>query len=74
MQENAHARTGMERKPRSRCRGPRPRSKARSGGNQKRCYIYTCVSTRMQMDGCSLDAQRDRLIYRFGLTIANALW
>ena len=25
------------------------------------CYIYTCVSTAMQVDGFSLDAQRDKL-------------
>ena len=29
---------------------------------QKRCYIYTRVSTQMQVDGYSLDAQRDRLL------------
>ena len=27
----------------------------------KKCYIYTRVSTAMQVDGFSLDAQRDRL-------------
>ena len=26
-----------------------------------KCYIYTRVSTAMQVDGFSLDAQRDRL-------------
>ena len=26
-----------------------------------KCYIYTRVSTSMQVDGCSLDAQRDKL-------------
>ena len=25
------------------------------------CYIYTRVSTSMQVDGCSLDAQREKL-------------
>lgn len=29
---------------------------------QKTCYIYTRVSTAIQVDGYSLDAQRDRLI------------
>lgn len=29
---------------------------------KQRCYIYTRVSTQMQVDGYSLDAQRDRLI------------
>lgn len=28
----------------------------------KTCYIYTCVSTAMQIDGYSLEAQRNRLI------------
>ena len=28
---------------------------------QKRCYIYTRVSTAIQMDGYSLDAQKDKL-------------
>ena len=28
---------------------------------QERCYIYTRVSTMMQVDGYSLDAQRERL-------------
>jgi site-specific DNA recombinase len=28
---------------------------------QKRCYIYTRVSTAMQVDGYSLDAQKDKL-------------
>ncbi|MDR7855525.1 recombinase family protein [Tissierella sp.] len=33
----------------------------------KRCYIYTRVSTEMQADGYSLDAQKDRLIkYAYG--------
>ena len=27
----------------------------------KRCYIYTRVSTSMQVDGYSLDAQKDKL-------------
>ena len=29
---------------------------------KKRCYIYTRVSTQMQVDGYSLDAQRDRMV------------
>lgn len=29
--------------------------------NQKRCYIYTRVSTALQVDGYSLDAQKDKL-------------
>lgn len=29
---------------------------------KKRCYIYTRVSTQMQVDGYSLDAQRERLL------------
>ncbi len=28
---------------------------------QKKCYIYTRVSTAVQADGYSLDAQRDKL-------------
>ena len=28
---------------------------------QQRCYIYTCVSTSMQVDGYSLDVQKDKL-------------
>ena len=28
---------------------------------QQKCYIYTRVSTAMQVDGYSLDAQRDKL-------------
>ena len=28
----------------------------------KKCYIYTRVSTAVQVEGFSLDAQRDRLI------------
>ena len=28
---------------------------------QQRCYIYTRVSTNMQVDGYSLDAQKDKL-------------
>ncbi len=28
---------------------------------QQKCYIYTRVSTSMQVDGYSLDAQRDKL-------------
>ena len=28
---------------------------------QLKCYIYTRVSTSMQIDGYSLDAQRDKL-------------
>lgn len=28
---------------------------------QTKCYIYTRVSTSMQVDGYSLDAQRDKL-------------
>lgn len=28
----------------------------------KKCYIYTRVSTTIQVDGFSLDAQRDRLL------------
>ena len=27
----------------------------------RKCYIYTRVSTSMQVDGFSLDAQKDRL-------------
>lgn len=40
---------------------------------KKRCYIYTRVSTQMQVDGYSLDAQRDRLLKAAeyeGMTIA----
>lgn len=29
---------------------------------KQQCYLYTRVSTQMQVDGYSLDAQRDRLI------------
>ena len=29
---------------------------------KQRCYIYTRVSTAIQVDGYSLDAQRDKLI------------
>lgn len=29
---------------------------------QKKCYIYTRVSTAMQIDGYSLEAQRERLL------------
>lgn len=29
---------------------------------QQKCYIYTRVSTAIQVDGYSLDAQRDKLI------------
>ena len=29
---------------------------------QTKCYIYTRVSTAIQVDGYSLDAQRDKLI------------
>lgn len=28
---------------------------------QKKCYLYTRVSTAMQVDGYSLDAQKDKL-------------
>ena len=28
---------------------------------QKKCYIYTRVSTAIQVDGYSLDAQKDKL-------------
>ena len=28
---------------------------------QKKCYIYTRVSTSMQVEGYSLDAQKDKL-------------
>ena len=28
---------------------------------KKRCYIYTRVSTAIQVDGYSLDAQKDKL-------------
>ena len=28
---------------------------------QRKCYIYTRVSTSMQVDGYSLDAQKDKL-------------
>ena len=28
---------------------------------KKKCYIYTRVSTAMQVDGFSLDAQKDKL-------------
>lgn len=37
-----------------------PRSKA--APKKRRCYIYTRVSTQMQVDGYSLDAQKDRLL------------
>lgn len=37
-----------------------PRNKAAT--KKERCYIYTRVSTQMQVDGYSLDAQRDLLI------------
>lgn len=33
-----------------------------SKDKKKRCYIYTRVSTQMQVDGYSLDAQYDRLL------------
>lgn len=33
-----------------------------SNKKKRRCYIYTRVSTQMQVDGYSLDAQRDRLL------------
>lgn len=33
-----------------------------AASKKKRCYIYTRVSTQMQVDGYSLDAQRDRLM------------
>ena len=29
---------------------------------KQRCYLYTRVSTQMQVEGYSLDAQRDRLL------------
>ena len=29
---------------------------------QQKCYIYTRVSAAIQVDGYSLDAQRDKLI------------
>lgn len=29
---------------------------------KKRCYIYTRVSTEIQIDGYSLDAQREKLL------------
>ena len=29
---------------------------------KKRCYIYLRVSTAMQVDGYSLDAQRDKMV------------
>ena len=29
---------------------------------RKKCYIYTRVSTAMQVDGYSLEAQKERLI------------
>ncbi|MCD8336688.1 MAG: recombinase family protein [Lachnospiraceae bacterium] len=29
---------------------------------KKRCYIYTRVSTEMQTEGFSLDAQRDKIL------------
>lgn len=28
---------------------------------RKKCYLYTRVSTTMQVDGFSLDAQKDKL-------------
>jgi len=40
---------------------------------KRRCYIYTRVSTQMQVDGYSLDAQRDRLLKAAayeGMTVA----
>lgn len=41
---------------------------------QIKCYIYTRVSTSMQVDGYSLDAQREKL-RRYaeyeGMTVAN---
>lgn len=33
-----------------------------AGKKKQRCYIYTRVSTQMQVEGFSLDAQRDRLL------------
>ena len=30
---------------------------------QQKCYIYTRVSTSMQVEGYSLDAQKDKLNY-----------
>jgi site-specific DNA recombinase len=40
---------------------------------KKRCYLYTRVSTQMQVDGYSLDAQRDQLLRAAeyeGMTVA----
>lgn len=40
---------------------------------KRRCYLYTRVSTQMQVDGYSLDAQRDRLLKAAeyeGMTVA----
>ena len=30
---------------------------------KKKCYFYTCVSTTMQVDGYSLDAQRETSLF-----------
>ena len=32
---------------------------------QQKCYIYTRVSTSMQVEGYSLDAQKDKLNYSY---------
>ena len=36
-------------------------AKGQTPPRKQRCYFYTRVSTQMQVDGYSLDAQRDRL-------------
>ena len=33
-----------------------------SSKKKQQCYLYTCVSTQMQVDGYSLDAQRNCLV------------
>ena len=48
-----------------------PRSKA--APKKRRCYLYTRVSSQSQVDGYSLDAQRDRLLKAAeyeGMTVA----
>ena len=42
-------------------RGEAPSFKHDKGGSRCRAYIYTRVSTTMQVDGYSLDAQREKL-------------
>ena len=34
---------------------------------QKKCYIYTRVSTAIQVDGYSLDAQKDKEYIQIGI-------